>query len=164
MFLLLLTGLGMLSTASAAPRSDLGSVFVLTPDVAAINVVVILVDNVPAKLVGAYGNRHVKTSNIDQLAAEGLTLENAFANSGVCSPTRATLLTGLLPSQTGVHNALPSDVAIENWSAVGEYRSLPQTLNDAGYRTGLVGKYHLGAPDRPQMGFDSWVTFASGPH
>lgn len=144
----------LLTAAVSAQSAEVGE--------SPVNVVVILVDNVPAKLVGAYGNQHVKTPNIDRLAAEGMTMEQAFASSGVCSPTRATLLTGLLPSQTGVHNALPSDVAMENWSAVGEFRSLPQTLNDAGYRTGLVGKYHLGVPDQPQMGFDSWVTFASG--
>ncbi|NIB42987.1 sulfatase-like hydrolase/transferase [Pseudomaricurvus alkylphenolicus] len=126
------------------------------------NVVVVLVDNVPAQLIGAYGNRHVKTPNIDQLADEGMTFDRAFATSGVCSPTRATLLTGLLPSQTGVHNALPSEVGVADWAAVGEFRSLPQTLADAGYRTGLVGKYHLGVPDQSQLGFDSWVTFASG--
>ncbi|EED34700.1 N-sulphoglucosamine sulphohydrolase [Luminiphilus syltensis NOR5-1B] len=126
------------------------------------NVVVIVVDNVPAKLIGAYGNKYVETPHIDELAREGMTMDHAFASSGVCSPTRATLLTGLLPSQTGVQNALPSDVGLDGWSAIGEFRSLPQTFSDAGYRTGLVGKYHLGVPDEPQLKFDSWVTFASG--
>ena len=78
------------------------------------------------------------------MAQEGLTFDRAFSVSGVCSPARAALLTGLLPSQTGVHNALPSGFTWENWSAIEEFRNLPQTLSDAGYATGLVGKYHLG--------------------
>lgn len=154
-FLFLCLG-GMLSMVGTAAFAE-GE-----PTITPLNVIVILVDNVPADLIGAYGNKHIQTPHIDRLAKQGLTLDHAYAASGVCSPTRATLMTGLLPSQTGVHNALPSDVGVENWSAVGEYRTLPKTLSDAGYRTGLVGKYHLGTPDRPQLGFDSWVTFASG--
>lgn len=129
---------------------------------AADNIVLVVIDNVPAKMIGSYGNRHISTPNIDQLASEGLQLNQAFASSGVCSPTRATLLTGLLPSQNGVHNALPSDVGLKEWSALAEYPSLPGELSKAGYNTGLIGKYHLGTPEQPQMSFDYWVTFASG--
>jgi len=136
--------------------------FATNPEDSPTNVIVILVDNVPAKLIGAYDNELIKTPQIDRLARQGLTMKQAYASSGVCSPTRATLLTGLLPSQTGVHNALPSDVGVKNWSAIGEFRNLPQTFSDAGYRTGLVGKYHLGTPEKAQLGFDSWVTFSSG--
>ena len=126
------------------------------------NIIVIVVDNVNADLIGAYGNQHVKTPSIDQLARQGIRFDNAFANSGVCSPTRATLLTGLIPSQTGVHNALPTQFKIDDWSAVEEFRTLPKTLADAGYTTALIGKYHLGQPEKPQLGFDYWLTFPSG--
>ena len=70
------------------------------------NLVFILADNQPASLLGAYGNSDVRTPNIDQLATEGLRFINAFAVNGMCSPTRATLMTGLMPSQHGVHNWL----------------------------------------------------------
>lgn len=126
------------------------------------NVVLIVTDNQSEQLLGAYGNEDILTPNIDALAADGITFERAYATSGVCSPTRATLLTGLLPSQHGVHNGLPSKFDIPDYAAVAEFRSLPQTLSDAGYNTALVGKYHLGVPQAPQMGFQYWVTFPTG--
>lgn len=126
------------------------------------NIVVIVSDNQSQTLLGTYGNTEILTPNIDRLAAEGIRYNRAFSVSGVCSPTRATMLTGLLPSQTGVHVALPMHVDVDNWSAIEEFRNLPQTLKDAGYRTALVGKYHLGAQEQPQLGFDFWVTFPGG--
>ncbi len=132
------------------------------------NLLIIMTDNQSPSLMGTYGNTEIRTPNIDRLADEGMQFNNAFATSGVCSPTRATFLTGLLPSQHGVHNALPDrsrgggKLMPENWSAIQEFRSLPQTLADAGYATGLVGKFHLGTHEQPQLGFDYWVTFGSG--
>ncbi len=126
------------------------------------NVLLIVTDNQSPGLLGAYGSPDILTPNIDQLAAEGLLFEQAYATSGVCSPTRATLLTGLLPSQTGVHNGLPGGYKLKNWSAIEEFRNLPQTLADAGYQTGMVGKYHLGDHATAQLGFDFWVTFKGG--
>ena len=129
------------------------------------NIILILSDNQSASLLGTYGNKDIKTPNIDSLAREGIVFTNAFATSGVCSPTRATLLTGLLPSQTGVHNALPSNLerfGVNEWSAISEFDTLPEMLSEAGYFTGLIGKYHLGTHDRAQLDFDKWVTFPSG--
>ena len=126
------------------------------------NIVLIVSDNQSQTLLGTYGNTEILTPNIDRLAAEGAKYKRAFSVSGVCSPTRATLLTGLLPSQTGVHVALPTHVDVDHWSAIEEFRNLPQTLKDAGYRTALIGKYHLGAHEEPQLGFDFWVTFPGG--
>jgi len=126
------------------------------------NIVLIVSDNQSQSLLGTYGNDGILTPNIDQLAAEGIQFNRAFAVNGVCSPTRATLMTGLLPSQTGVHVALPTNVDVDDWSAIEEFRNLPQTLKKAGYKTALVGKYHLGAHEKPQLGFDFWVTFPGG--
>ncbi|MDH3510312.1 MAG: sulfatase-like hydrolase/transferase [Gammaproteobacteria bacterium] len=132
------------------------------------NLLIIMTDNQSPSLTGTYGNPEIRTPNIDRLAAEGMQFNNAFATSGVCSPTRATFLTGLLPSQHGVHNALPDrsrgggKLMPQSWSAIQEFRSLPQTLADAGYATGLIGKFHLGTHEQPQLGFDYWVTFGSG--
>ena len=129
------------------------------------NILLIVTDNQSASLLGAYGNSDIDTPNIDAIAVNGLVFDNAFAASGVCSPTRASLLTGLMPSQTGVHNALPTDpdrIGIEEWAAIGEFRTLPYTLSEAGYETALIGKYHLGTHETPQLGFEHWVTMETG--
>lgn len=70
------------------------------------NVVFILTDNHGAWTLGCYGNPDIQTPHIDQLAMEGIRFTEAFSNNPVCSPTRATYLTGLMPSQHGVHNYL----------------------------------------------------------
>ena len=127
------------------------------------NLVLIVSDNQTTSLLGAYGNEDILTPNIDRLAAEGMRFDRAYAASGVCSPSRASLLTGLIPSQTGIHNGLPARFGeIDDWAGIAEFRNLPQTLADAGYNTGLVGKYHLGVATNPQLGFRYWVTFPSG--
>jgi arylsulfatase A-like enzyme len=126
------------------------------------NLLLIVTDNESPSLLGAYGNREIRTPHIDQLAADGMLFTRAFATSGVCSPARATLLTGLIPSRTGVHNGLPERFTVPDYSAIEEFRNLPQTLADAGYVTALVGKYHLGAHEKPQLGFGFWATFSGG--
>ena len=128
----------------------------------ATNLLLIVSDNQSASLIGAYGNREIDTPHIDRLARQGMVFERAYATSGVCSPSRATLLTGVIPSRHGVHNGLPQRIDVEGWSAIAEMRSLPQTLADAGFQTGLVGKWHLGVSDVPQAGFESWVAFLGG--
>ncbi len=126
------------------------------------NIVLIVTDNQSEKLLGAYGNTDIRTPNIDAIAADGVTFTHAFAASGVCSPTRATIMTGLMPSQHGVHNAMPSEFGVDDWNAIEEFRNLPQTLGDAGYSMAMIGKYHLGVPFESQLGFGEWVTFATG--
>jgi arylsulfatase A-like enzyme len=126
------------------------------------NIVFIMSDNQSSRLIGAYGNKDIATPHIDKLAQNGVMFRNAFAANGVCSPTRASLLTGLTPSQTGVHVALPGQPEVDDWSAIEEFRNLPQTLSDAGYNAGLVGKYHLGRHEKAQLGFSYWVTFPAG--
>ena len=126
------------------------------------NIVLIVTDNQSEQVLGAYGKSDIRTPHIDSLAEDGMLFRHAFSASGVCSPTRATLMTGLMPSQHGVHNAMPSQFDIDDWAAVEEFRSLPQTLVESGYATGLVGKYHLGDARQAQMGFEYWVTFPTG--
>jgi arylsulfatase A-like enzyme len=129
------------------------------------NILFIVVDNQPASILAAYGNPEVETPNIDRLANEGMRFTRAFAVHGMCSPTRATLLTGLLPSQHGVQDWL-DDEEMESWpgdwNAIREYRTLPYTLKNQGYKTGLIGKWHLGQPRPPDEWFDYWVTFNLG--
>ena len=132
---------------------------------APVNVLFILTDNQPASILGAYGNSDVRTPNIDRLAGEGMRFTQAFAANGMCSPTRATLMTGLMPSQHGVHNWLDDALMKDwprDWSAIAEFRTLPLTLANRGYRTAMIGKWHLGQPWKPAVGFQHWVTFTDG--
>src|ERR1044072_866245 len=70
------------------------------------NLVFILTDNQGAWTLGCYGNPDIRTPNIDRLASEGIRFTRALSSNPVCSPTRATFLTGLIPSQHGVHSFL----------------------------------------------------------
>jgi len=129
------------------------------------NILLIVVDNQPASILGTYGNPDVQTPNIDRLASEGLRFTRAYAVHGMCSPTRATLLTGLLPSQHGVQDWLDDEETESwpsDWNAIREYRTLPYTLKNRGYKTSLIGKWHLGQPRPPDEWFDYWVTFNLG--
>ena len=129
------------------------------------NVLFILTDNQAASLLGSYGNPDVMTPHTDRLAREGIRFDRAYAVNGMCSPTRATLMTGLMPSQHGVHNWLDDEMLSqwpENWSAVAEFRTLPLTLKNRGYRTALIGKWHLGQPWKPSIGYQNWITFSAG--
>jgi arylsulfatase A-like enzyme len=128
------------------------------------NLVFILTDNQGAWTLGCYGNHEIRTPHIDQLAAEGIRFTRAFASNAVCSPTRATFLTGLLPSQHGIHSFLDQQYMVgpKAYDAIAEFTTLPQVLHDAGYTCGLVGKWHLGDVMKPHQGFTTWFTKPDG--
>ncbi len=129
------------------------------------NIVFILTDNQGAWQLGCYGNPDFQTPNIDRLAKEGVRFTRAFANNAVCSPTRATFLTGLTPSQHGVHRYLSAgrlQIGPQARYTLEEFTTLPEVLHHAGYTCGLSGKWHLGANATPQDGFSFWVTKEHG--
>ena len=129
------------------------------------NILFILTDNQAASLLGAYGNPDVRTPHVDRLAEQGIRFTRAFAVNGMCSPTRATLMTGLMPSQHGIHSWLDDELLDqwpESWSAVAEFRTLPLTLKNRGYRTAMIGKWHLGQPWQASIGYQHWITFPYG--
>src|SRR6186713_1543259 len=93
------------------------------------NLVFILTDNQGAWTLGCYGNKDIKSPNIDRLASEGTRFAHAFANNPVCSPNRATLLTGLLPSQHGVHCYLGAgfpQMGEGAYCTIAEFPTLPK--------------------------------------
>jgi arylsulfatase A-like enzyme len=129
------------------------------------NILFIMTDNQPADLLGCYGNDEIHSPNLDRLAGQGMQFNNAFCPNGMCSPCRASVLTGLMPSQHGIHTWLDDRVIDRwpaGWNAIGEYITLPQILKDNGYKTALIGKYHVGVPFEPQNGFEQWITFPYG--
>jgi len=129
------------------------------------NILLIMTDNQPAELLGCYGNAEIATPHIDALAADGFRFENAFSVNGMCSPCRASVMTGLMPSQHGIHTWIDDRLRAQwpdNWNALDEFDTLPEILAAHGYATALVGKYHLGVPDKPQNGFQHWVTNPHG--
>jgi N-sulfoglucosamine sulfohydrolase len=106
------------------------------------NVLLIISDDQGLDL-GAYGNKVVRTPNIDELARRGTLFTHAFATVSSCSPSRSVILTGLYSHSNGVYG-LAHDV--HNQHLLPWVRTLPQLLKAAGYRTGLVGKKHV-VPD-----------------
>jgi arylsulfatase A-like enzyme len=129
-----------------------------------LNLVFILTDNQGAWTLGCYGNQDIRTPHIDRLATEGIRFTRALSSNPVCSPTRATFLTGLIPSQHGVHSFLDPKYMMgpEAYNTLAEFTSLGEVLRDAGYACGLSGKWHLGANLTPSEGFSFWVTKPDG--
>jgi arylsulfatase A-like enzyme len=118
------------------------------------HVVSILADDLGWKDVGWHGSE-IHTPNLDRLAASGVKLEQ-FHVQPLCSPTRGALLTGRYPMRCGLQTGV-----VRPWSKHGlplDERTLPQALKEVGYRTALVGKWHLGHFERAYLptrrGFD----------
>ncbi len=129
------------------------------------NVVMLVTDNQSADSLGCYGNVEHETPRIDRLAREGTRFLRAFCTNGLCSPTRASILTGLMPSQHGVHIAMPDDDVMpkaDDYDVTREFATLPYQLRRHGYATAMVGKWHLGNFRQVGHGFDHWVAFTKG--
>ena len=126
------------------------------------NIIIILADDAGYSDFGFMGSDEIKTPNIDQLALDGVTFNNAYVSASVCSPSRAGLLTGMYQQRFGHECNLDSDV---NNSFDPNQITIAEALKTEGYNTGLIGKWHLG--DKTQNhplknGFDYFWGFISG--
>lgn len=146
------------------------------------NIVFILSDDQGPWAMHCAGTQELCTPNLDRLAREGLRFDNFYCASPVCSPARASLLTGLMPSAHGVLDWLRSgNVDARKFASQGRenpyggyadeaepiayldgVRGYTDMLRENGYRCALSGKWHLGDSVRPQKGFEDWYTLGKG--
>lgn len=121
------------------------------------NVVFILTDDHRYDAMGFMGHPFLKTPHLDSIAAAGVHLKNAFVTTSLCSPSRASILTGLY---THKHRVIDNNRAVPEGTLF-----FPQYMQKAGYTTGYFGKWHMGGgDDDPRPGFDRWVSFKGQGH
>ena len=127
------------------------------------NVVVILADDLGRADYSAAGTPDIRTPHLDRLCAEGVTFTNFRANSCVCSPTRAALLSGRHPDRVGVPGVIREEEPDNSWGHLApDVPLLPTVLKKSGYHSALIGKWHLGvsSPNTPnERGFDLFHGF-----
>jgi arylsulfatase A-like enzyme len=129
------------------------------------NLLVIMTDDQAQWSLGVYGNTDSRTPNMDRIGVEGAIFTNAFVNTPVCSPSRATFLTGKHGTQLGITDWINPREAKAGVGIPNSAPTWPSVLQKKGYRTGLIGKWHLG--EKPQFhptknGFDHFMGFLNG--
>jgi N-acetylgalactosamine-6-sulfatase len=136
------------------------------------NFIFIFADDLGWGDLGCYGNREIKTPNLDRMAKKGSLFTQFYVAGSVCSPSRAGIMTSHFPARHGIHGHLDSDAvnkrrAMPNWLD-SNVHTVTKLLKNAGYSTGHFGKWHLGrsegAPEPKEYGIDeSRVVIGKGP-
>lgn len=141
------------------------------------NIVFILVDDLGYNDVGFMGSEYYETPNLDKLASKGMIFTNGYANSAVCSPSRASLMTGKFTANHGITDWIgaPAGEAWRNYKRYSkllpadyehqlskEMTTLPEALKEAGYTTFFAGKWHLGSAEENSLPTDHGFDFNKG--
>jgi choline-sulfatase len=132
-----------------------------------LNVVLLVADDLGSWALGCYGNTEILTPHLDALAERGTLYSDFYCTSPVCSPARASLLTGHMPSVHGVHDWIArSPGAGRSPSFLDGQETFVDVLSASGYRTGLFGKWHLGDASTAHAGFERWLALEAshGPY
>jgi len=116
------------------------------------NVVFILVDDLRWDALGCMGSPFLQTPNIDRIAKEGVLFQNAFTTVSLCSPSRAGFLTGTYPQRNGVKRNDKTD-------PLPSTPTMGSLLQQAGYETAFIGKWHMNKGAAPRPGFNYWLSF-----
>ena len=135
------------------------------PSQGRLNIVSIVTDDQASWSVGAYGNPDARTPVLDRLAREGMLFRNAFVTTPVCSPSRAGFLTGRYGTEVGIRDWISPDEAASGLGLPAGTPTWPAILREHGWRTALVGKWHLGRGPRSHpsgFGFDRFFGFLDG--
>ncbi len=117
------------------------------------NILLIMVDDLRFDEFGAGGHPYMKTPHVDRIAREGALFERAFHTTPICSPSRASILTGQYASRHGIIDNVARDAASHR---LPNYHLELQRL---GYETAHLGKWHMGNDGRPRPGYDYWVAY-----
>ena len=117
------------------------------------NIVFILVDDLRWDEIGIAGHPYVKTPNIDRIGREGVFFRNAFMTTPLCSPSRASFLTGQYAHTHGITDN------VDHSAASHRLVTFPALFHQSDYETAFIGKWHMGNDDTPRPGFDSWISF-----
>ncbi len=127
------------------------------------NVLFVLTDDQGPWALGCAGNEEIRTPHLDRLAGEGTRFTDFFCTSPVCSPARASIVTGKIPSQHGVHDWIRERNMPPRPAAYLEGQRLyTDVLVDSGYTVALSGKWHLGDSLTPQRGYSHWFCLPTG--
>lgn len=123
------------------------------------NFLFILTDQQRFDALGASGNRHVRTPNLDRLTSDGVRFAHCYVAQAVCSPSRASIFSGLFPTSHGVRENIYGVDDVTSSDAYNMRVIWPDLLRKAGYHTGYIGKWHLG--EKAPACFDEWQGFNS---
>jgi arylsulfatase A-like enzyme len=119
------------------------------------NIIFILVDDMRWDQLSVMGHPFIKTPNLDRIGKEGMIFHNAFVCTPLCSPSRASFLTGQYPHKHRIINNDRNGLA----SISHKMTTFPQVLRRSGYETAFIGKWHMGDDDTRRPGFDHWISF-----